>query len=171
MIIIGVVATSIPFFSSMNPSARAEAEKEAWNTPPMPNMSNGEVIIRQIAESNRREYPNGGWSPDFGKRDLLIRDYIGDFYSYRLPTWEGAVVMPRIFWQQWEGMCKSFGPKLENGMLIPEETIIQCQDPGEGNWSPSEARWSIDGKSLVKPYPDLPKLRCRKQASGKLQCM
>ena len=124
---------------------------------------------RQVSESKRQENPNGSWSPIWGKRDILIRDYDGKYYSYRLPTWEGSIMMPRVFWGQWEGQCADFGPTVDGGQLVTEATI-QCNDADFGNWPAKDAKWSIDGKILVKPFPDLPKLRCRDQGGGRLEC-
>jgi len=78
-------------------------------------------------------------------------------------------MMPRVFWSQWEGECRDFGPKVDAGMLLARSTI-QCNDTDFGNWPAKDAKWSIDGKSLVEPFPDLPKLRCRDQGGGRLDC-
>jgi len=165
----GLIAASIPFFSSFAPSQKAEANRAAWNVPPVPDLALGQVTNRQISESKRQDNIDGSWSPVWGKRDILIRDNDGHYYSYRLMTWEGSVVMPRVFWGQWEGECKDFGPLVNDANLLAGSTI-QCNDQDTTNNYVKEAKWSIDGKSLVKPYPDLPKLRCRDSGRGRLEC-
>jgi hypothetical protein len=154
----------------MNPSALAETRLAAWKEPPMPDLKPGQVVIRQPSTSSMRNYPNGGWSPIWGQRDLLIRDYDGEYYSFRVPTWNGSVVLPRIFWGQWDAECKDFGPFAPAGQLS-EITTIQCNDKVHSKWGPFEAKWTIDGASLKEPYPDLPMLRCRKKDSGGLECI
>lgn len=166
----GLAFVSIPFMGSLNPSALAKTRLEAWKEPPLPDLNPGQVVIRQNFRSYRRDYPNGGWSPIWGQRDLLIRDHDGDFHSFRLPTWNGAVILPRVFWGQWEAECQDFGPVIQEGILS-EETTIQCNDSVPEPWGPFDAKWLIDGTSLTKPYPDLPLLRCRKRDSGVLECV
>ena len=125
-------------------------------------------MIRQFKESRQDDFPDRSELTP-GQRDLLIRDYNGKYYSYRLPTWEGAVLMPLTRWWQWEGGCKDFGPSTMRGKLAPESSI-QCNDPG-GDWFPAkDVKWSLAGKSLKPPFPDLPRLRCRHEPDGELTC-
>lgn len=166
---VGLIFTSVPFVSSLGPSENAKAEMASWNTPPEPSLEPGQVLVRQISKSDRWDGPDGSWGPIWGKRDLLIRDYEGVYYSFRVPTWQGKVVLPKIAWGQWEGECTSFGPQTTNGRL-EVGTTIQCNDPDYRPWFEEAPKWSVEGKSLVAPYPDLPKLRCRDEGAGELTC-
>jgi len=166
---VDLIMASVPFVSSLGPSKKAKSEMVAWSTPPEPNLEPGQVLVRQVTESARRDNLNGGWSPIWGKRDLLIRDHEGVYYSFRVPTWKGKVVLPRILWGQWEGECVNFGPQTTDGMLEARVTI-QCNDPDYKSWFENEPKWSLVGDSLVEPYPDLPKLRCRDEGKDELTC-
>ena len=161
---------TVPFLAALGPSAAAKQRLEAWTHPPFPNLADGQVLSIDRTFSTSKDNANGSWSPIWGKRDLLIRDYDGAYYSFRLPTWKDSVVIPRVAWGQWEGECKNFGPPTSNGMLLPG-SIIQCLDASTEKWFTSDAKWSLDGKSLFNPYPDLPKLRCRKKQNGELECV
>jgi len=163
------IAITLVLISSLLPNDRARAEKESWNNPPVSDLVPGQVLVRDISQSERREYANGGWSPKFGARDILIRDQEGVYYSYRVPTWKNAVVMPFNVWGQWDGICVDLGPELEDGMLKNNSTI-QCNSAEYGGVLDSPPRWSIDGRSLVSRFPDLPKLRCKASDTGKLEC-
>lgn len=167
--VIGLVLAGVPFIGSLSPTDNAKAEWASWNTPPEPNLERGHVLIRQISNSERRENADGSWSPLWGKRDLLIRDHDGKFYSFRLPTWNGKVVLPRLYWGQWDGECEELGPKTTNGALL-SDTTIRCNDSAGSWWSGDTPEWSLAGESLVKPYPDLPKLRCKDEGRGELTC-
>jgi len=126
-------------------------------------------MVRNVSESERIEMPNGGWRAEYGIREILIRDFDGTFHSFRVPTWESDVVIPLRIWGQWDFTCADFGPKTVDGMLQPD-TTIRCHSSEIMLNSDSMAQWSIDGKSLTHPYPDLPKLRCKASDSGNIQC-
>lgn len=166
----GLVVVAIPFVLSLAPSDRAEASRQAWTMPPPPELLPGEVLHREVSQSERRNLPSGGWAARWGKRDLVIRDYDGAYYWYRLPTWEGGILMPgRIAWGQWEGVCKDFGPMMKGSKLV-QGTSIQCNDPEFGNFPARDVSWSIDGKSQNEPFPDLPRWLCAKLKGEDLVC-
>ena len=115
-----LLATMIPFTKSLTPSEKAVAIESAASAPPIPDLMPGEVRQLQLSESSIRNLVSGGWSPVLGIRLLLIRDYDGEFYSYELPTWEGAVAMPSSYWGAFgEGSCDDFGPTLNNAYSAP----------------------------------------------------
>ena len=80
---IGFGAALTVFASSLKPSDKANAEREAWNTPPLLAMTPGQVILRDVSKGYSRNNANGSWSPIYGERDILIRDLDGSYYSYR----------------------------------------------------------------------------------------
>lgn len=165
----GLIIASVPFVGSLSPSETAKAEKAAWEMPPVPGLEPGQVLVRQVSESARREYPDGSWSMILGKRDILIRDIEGVYHSFRVPTWKDKVILPRRYWGQWDGECEKFGPKTMDGVLAVS-AIIECNDATGSWWDGAEPKWSLEGKSLVEPYPDLPKLRCRHESGEELTC-
>ena len=161
-------ATAVPFVSSLNPSERARAIRDASPQTAIVELQPGEVRTVQLTISSVRGLRNGGWSPNYGERALFIRDYEGTYYSYLLPTWTGQVVMPYRKWGQWEGDCRDFGPVTKGGYLQRDATI-KCKDP-ELAGRAEEGEWAISGEGLTDYSPDLIIFRCLAKYAQAFQC-
>ena len=88
------------------------------------------------------------WVP--GSSLLVVRGEAEKYYLYRLPIWEGNVMMPWRVWGQHEGYC----PDIQLG-TFKDSFAIKCGTPNYAEFLTKQWYWSIDGQNLGDDLPDL----------------
>ncbi len=166
----GLLAVSVPFIQSLNPSARAIHNHALARDYATESVQPGELRFISTQTSSRTDLPGGGFRINLGKSLLAVRTIEGDSYLYSLPTWSGNILMPRTWWGQFEGECKNFGPA-HPSQSVTRSTTLQCNDPEFGGWPASGAKWTIAGKSLAPTIPDLPSARCIQTPRESAKCI
>jgi hypothetical protein len=141
---IGIVALSVPFILSLNPSERVDASL------PRVDLSSLEPgRHRTVRNPKLPEYYDGiVWSV------LLIKKKDGQVKAWVIPTKNNTVMMPDIHWWRPMTPCETFGPTKLNG-LIDEEAPIKCHDDSVPEWWADKWQWSIDGKNLSDQVDDM----------------
>jgi hypothetical protein len=165
----GLLAASVPFIQSLNPSARAVQIHALARDYAKEAVKPGELRFIPTQTSSRTDLPGGGFRMNTGKSLLAVRTIEGDSYLYSLPTWGGNILMPRSFWGQFEGECKNFG-STDPSQPVTRASTLQCNDPGSGGWPASGAKWTIAGHSLAPTIPDLPRARCIQTPTESARC-
>ena len=156
-IVVGIAFVSVPFIGSLQPSARANALVGAQRLDIADFERNSYRIVR--VTDSRLEESTQSTSYHSGKSWLVIRDDLGRFFVYWLPTWEGAIIMPRTVWGQMEGFCRDLGPP-KGETTVTDQTLIQCNEPDETTmWFAEYWYWTLDGKNVSRELPDLTPIR------------
>lgn len=129
MLCIGLIALSIPFFSTFKPS---------------------EAAFAKLPRVNIESIPNGGFrfaddplSEDrLPSRLLMIRKLDGQLRVFKVPFREGQVGLPDIHWWQVGRLCPKFEPDFAKG-------DIACRSAPIGQWASENYRWTLDGKNKI----------------------
>jgi hypothetical protein len=143
--ILGMVFVATPFVSSLQPSKKAEA---ALARVDISNIEPGSFKIMDHPAYG--ELYNGfEWSL------IIFRATDGQFYFWDVPTKDGAVGMPDLFWVRPFYPCQMFGPTIENG-FVDESMPIICHDSElPSKWWAMRWRWDVRGKALDSMMEDL----------------
>jgi len=128
----------------------------------------GETRLIVYRDTTTHEtHPSPG--TEMGISHLVIRKYDGAFLGYYLPTWNGAVAMPRSSWWEFSGLCSDFGPDLKDGML-QSEGAIRCKDATGSDEQRKNWVWSLDGKHESGRLPDLISVLCKVEPDAITLC-
>jgi hypothetical protein len=159
-LLVGVVLASVPFVGSLRPSAKAKtlAGMQRIDITDFAASSYRLITVRnrRVEESEEltRYRPGKAW--------LIIRDDLGRFFVYNLPTWEDAVLMPRSTWGELAGFCQDFGIAMTESR-ITDQTMIQCNDANNDQHFAEHWYWSLDGRNKSRELPDLQLIRSREE--------
>ena len=151
MSMLGIGAFLYPFLSSLS--------TEGINTSHLPRIKIGDIKNNEIkyiitSTSSKEEKHNGSTVYTPGSSWLVIRNDLGEFYVYRVPTWEEKVLMPRVYWSQFEGVCKKLEPELKNGKITKESKIL-CKDSDVNSYQQNIWKWTLEGKNISGQIPDM----------------
>lgn len=133
MLLTGIALSSLPFIFSMEPSAKAKAERSRHD---ISKLKAGEFILEPFARDS-------AWDEIV----LIIKDWDGSIYSYIAPTADGKVVMPDEWWGWGYYNCTNFGPEIGTNNKIKRSGFIKCHDSDVPEWRKEEWEWSYSGKS------------------------
>ncbi len=140
-----MLGSAYPFIASMAPIERIPSNGFEIDISDL-SVNNSKLIIMQ--ESKKIEsLSSTSWVS--GKSLLVVRGD-KDYYLYRLPIWEGKVIMPWHFWGQHEGYCPDIQVGTYNGTKV-----IKCGTPNYSEFLTKQWYWSIVGKNLGNELPNL----------------
>jgi hypothetical protein len=128
----------------------------------------GEARLIVYRDTTRHETYSSP-TTETGISHLVIRKYDGAFLGYYLPTWNGAVAMPRSSWWEFSGLCRDFGPDLKEGKLQPEGAI-RCRDTSGTEEQRKNWVWSLNGKHESGQLPDLISVLCKVEPDAITLC-
>ena len=149
----------VPFFGSLKPSEKAEANR------PRIDISDLNKGTFKIVEHSKFGYLYVK-HPKFG---VLYGDYMWGLFFYKdnngavhvwdVPILNGHVAMPDMRWWVPTFECKHFGPSLTDG-LVDESLPIKCHDvvhdvDPDMAWWLEQWQWSINGKNLKGMVSDM----------------
>ncbi len=132
----GLYFSSIPFTSSLKPSAKAKSDRV-------------HIDISKIecgAYAFEKFYRDNAWN----FKVLILKEENCSLHVYLIPTKENKVIMPERFWGHGSGFCSDFSPTVDaNNKLLAQGEII-CKDKILEQLYISDLKWSYSGKSLSK---------------------
>jgi hypothetical protein len=79
---------------------------------------------------------------------LLVRLPDGRLVVWEVPTTRGRHTLPDFHWWKPDYLCKSFQPDFAKGE-------VGCTDPDASEWLRTNARWSLNGKSVTPGFDEL----------------
>lgn len=142
MFVIGISSILILFTSSLNPSEKAKSERSQHD---ISKLQAGSYIFEFLKRDNL-----------LNRKVLIIKDWNDELFVHFLPTKDGAVTLPDIYWSWVVTTCIDFGPETESNGNILNSGKIRCHDIDEpAGWSFDNWQWGYNGKSLVEWKPDL----------------
>ena len=137
--LLGAALLSVPFASSLEPSARANASRPHL---PIANLSRGQYkLFRNIVGAVG------------GSAFLVYRPVEGSIKVWRIPTYNHYYVMPDMRWGRYGALCKNFG-------LDSAHTTFRCLEPesknsNENEWLQRECVWDLSGRNLGTHTEDM----------------
>ncbi|WP_152452538.1 hypothetical protein [Microbulbifer sp. THAF38] len=137
-LLIGVVFSMVPFFSSLQPNAKAEAALFKLD---ISKINNGEFIIF--------DHPNYGDSIRGYKWSVMIyKSHSGSITAFDIPRKGKATGLPDMYWWRPAWPCFNFGPTF-SGSKVDESMPIKCHDNREelDYWLP-QVEWDLSGKTI-----------------------
>ena len=153
LVLIGLIFALIPFLSSLTPT---EMAGESMLRVDVSKLQPNEYKILKKIKSSKVDNSDGSTTYKPGTSLLIIRDVNEDYYVYRLPTWEGEVLMPGP--RSWnvidEGACRNFGPEILDG-IIHTNTSITCLDENFEGYFSKHWQWTLSGQNISNKLPDL----------------
>jgi hypothetical protein len=128
MLCIGLIALSIPFFSTFKPSQAAFAKLPSVKIGTIPN--GGHSFVDDPLSEDR-----------IPTRLMMVRKLDGQLRVFKVPFRDGQVVLPDIHWWKGGRSCAKFEPDYVKG-------DIACRDSDQHTWSIESYRWTLDGNNL-----------------------
>ncbi len=127
------IALTIPFVSSLSPSANAGSTLQHIN---ISQLEAGDYLIEDDLSKGH-----------FRARYLIIRDYKSNYRIFSIPVRDDRFLLPDVRWWRWGGLCSDFRPEIQKSKIIPEG-VIKCHDQKFLNDPNPEWRWAYDGRNL-----------------------
>ena len=130
----GIVLASIPFTSSLSPSAKARADRPQYD---ISSIQIGDFSLKKI---------NGGDAWD--SYVLIIRDWNNQISVHLVPSKNNKIMMPDHHWGKPFGhYCTNFGPDIDSDNKLLKGGYIRCHDKDVPEWMEPVWVWSYTGKS------------------------
>jgi hypothetical protein len=85
---------------------------------------------------------------------LLHRLQSREIKAWRVPTGDGAVLMPDLHWWRPMYTCKDFGPTTSDTDAT-KIASIRCHDSATPEWWVDKWNWSIDGENYSGQVDDM----------------
>lgn len=141
LIMLGVGGVAFLFLTSLKPSERAFAAIPHIRLP--------------VLEPEQFAYIKDPTSLDNWPSVLLIvRRQDASLSVWRIPTRDGNVQLPDIYWWRQGQTCPRFEPDFRTG-------VIGCMGADFGEWGRHAYRWDLDGKNISAQVDDMPAVRGR----------
>lgn len=136
MMLLSIVLISIPFVSSMRPSARADAVGSP-------------VDISGQESGTVQEYVTS-WG-----RAFVVRQSDSELHVFHIWTNGSTYMLPDEKWYRAFIPCEDFGVDPAQG-LATEASVFRCRSSSWGDYWEAEFVWTLDGRSLGKNTEDMP---------------
>ena len=120
MTIVGAVLVLYVLGGSMQPSAKAKAERSQHD---ISNLDVGQF-----------RYDAFGRGSAWGEKVLLIKDWDQRLYVYLVPTEDGKVPLPENWWWWGWHKCADFRPETNNNGFLKKNGVIRCHDRDTPEW-------------------------------------
>jgi hypothetical protein len=144
MLCIGLIALSIPFFSTFKPSQAAFAKLPSVKIGTIPN--GGHSFVDDPLSEDR-----------IPTRLMMVRKLDGQLRVFKVPFRDGQVVLPDIHWWKQGLLCVKFEPDFAKG-------DISCSSGYSGKWASENYRWTMDGKNILGFVDDMDEVRGTEEA-------
>ena len=158
--IVGLLLAAVPFIGSLAPTERTRA-MEVFQRVDVSDFERNTYQLIRVRPSKR--WSEGSTSvvrP--GRAWLVIRDDVGHFRVFGLPTWDDSILMPLRYWGQFEGYCRDLGPA-RDAVRIDAGTQIVCNDEDNDQFFRHHWYWSLDGRNLSGSVVNLEPIRTELQ--------
>lgn len=158
VIFIGFLGISSVFINALNPSAKAGDKLPLADISTIDENSYLFFIERPSQKSNT----SSSTVITTGIGYLILKESKNTLNVFRIPMYNGKVAMPYHFWGLFDGECSDFGVDYSD-----KNKIIKCKDDNPF----FKHQWSLSGKSLIEPFPDLIKTEYRYEQENTIRIM
>jgi hypothetical protein len=130
LLVLGGLATCMPFAASLSPSARASAA--------LPRI---DVSQLQRGATLLVDHPTyGALHSGYAWGIFIYRAHDGALQAWMVPVKEGAIGMPDFKWWQPIYACQQFAPTAD------PTPVFKCRDPAMPEWRGPQWQWGLDGR-------------------------
>lgn len=138
--LLGLSVFMIALFSTLSPSGNGKVEGQLPRID-VSNLLPGHYSIYRVPELAYT-------TMNFENQFMVYRKLNGELRVWQVPTDNGKVGMPDLYWWRPFYRCENFGPTMING-LVDESQPMRCHDQK----LPSEAwgerwQWDLNGNAL-----------------------
>ena len=141
--LLGVVLVSVPFASSLQPNARANALRPHL---PIGNLVPGQFNIIQ-----------NGAGRGSGSAFFVYRPLDGLVKVWRIPTYDRMYVMPDLKWGRYGALCRQFG--LDKDGYVFRCLDVESEDANVTEWLARECIWDLSGRNLGTHTQDMDEMK------------